>query len=117
MNGSVEESDAMEWRNTNTCATCASVSCIQIYRDNLRPSMKTMLGRARLELLFHSGCGTYCYFNCPAFDIVLPIRVEVNGSVEYIPVVISVKACVQMNWSEIQECLEAMGTNLRQGTV
>ena len=86
VNGSVEESDAMEWRNTNTCATSASVSCIQIYRDNLRPSMKTMLGRARLELLFHSGCGTYCYFNCPAFDIVVPIRVEVNGSVEYIPV-------------------------------
>ncbi len=95
----------------------ARVSCIQVCRNHARSDFKYMLHPKQLRWMYEAGCGHYCFQNCKAVDILLPIRIACYGanrpdedkkSEKFIPMLVSVKTRKDFTPSEVKASFTAL---------
>ena len=94
-----------------------SVSCIQVYRNQLRFDTMKYGDNSFLKELYEMGCGVYCPTQEKGFDIVLPIRVvdTIKGEdPSYVPMFINVKNHAYMAPGDAAEHLEKLVKTVHQ---
>ncbi|CAJ1938772.1 unnamed protein product [Cylindrotheca closterium] len=86
----------------------ASVNFIQVCQNYLRYSLKEMQDSGLLKHWYLGGRGSYMYFACAAYDIMVPVQYTVNGTLHYCPMLVSVKNKVEFWPYERKAAIKAM---------
>jgi hypothetical protein len=86
------------------------VNFIQVCRNYFRGhSWKTQRG---LEWMYQSSTAIYVYPNCKAIDMVVSVRVVVDGKTSYRPMLVSVKCWMHMSQTPIKKAMKKIRTLL-----
>ena len=91
------------------------VSFIQVCRNYLRLSLKSMCERRLLKEWYKAGRALYVFNGCPAFDIIAPLCYfgSSGNAPNYCPMLISIKNRLQYSRSQRNAALDAMVNALR----
>ncbi|KAL3913234.1 MAG: hypothetical protein SGILL_006570 [Bacillariaceae sp.] len=90
-------------------ASCC-LNFIQVCRNSFRTHAWFQQPSPSLQFMYDTAVAVYAYQNCPAIDIVFPIKVSQGESVQFHPCLVSVKCWSSMNTAEMNTALTAMKT-------
>ncbi len=98
--------------STTNCKLHMEVNFIQVCRNYFRGhSWKT---QKALESMYNAATAIYVYPDCEAIDLVVAVRVLMNGKTSYHPMLVSVKCWMPMSQARIDEAMNNMQALLHE---
>ena len=88
-----------------------SVGFIQVCRNSMRSyekSWKSLEKDSFLKSIFESGVAFYVFPGCPTIDMVVPLRLTIGNTIEYIPMFVSIKCRENFSDQSIIKACKAM---------